>query len=268
MPYLNLEGANELSNKFAEITNEKFKIHESHLNEHEDRIKRIDSNVADHLNRIRKLEEENVRLKTHITFIYVMFIIVALFIILSDVFSAKAATIDMRDESLGGFSYMMDCLEKNDIPEDYDILVRIVEAEATGGNHEQKMNVASCVLARVEAPQWPDNIEDVVFQKQQFTPVWDGRYYTVTITQSTKEAVDEVLKFGKTHDCLWFCSDGSYRKENSYHRLNHTWVFFDGEHHYTKKDDNGRYTSWHRTEFGDSIFFDGEHHYFEGEKYD
>lgn len=159
---------------------------------------------------------------------------------------------------------MMDCLEKNDIPEDYkkilrmwhpayqitekerDILIRIVEAEATGGNHEQKMNVASCVLARVEAPQWPDDIEDVVFQKQQFTPIWDGRYYTVKIKESTKEAVDEVLKFGKTHDCLWFCSDKSY----------------------TKKDDNGRYTSWHRTEFGDSIFFDGEHHYFEGEKYD
>lgn len=163
---------------------------------------------------------------------------------------AKAATIDMRDDSLGGFSYMMDCLDKNDIPEDYakilrmwhpaynvtqdeyDILVRIVEAEATGGNHEQKMNVASCVLARVEAPQWPDNIEDVVFQKQQFTPIWDGRYFTVKIQESTKEAVDEVLKFGKTHDCLWFCSDGSYRKENSYHRKNHTWVFFDGEHHY------------------------------------
>lgn len=177
--------------------------------------------------------------------------------------NTKAGVIGL-DESLGGFSYMMDCLERNDIPEDYkkilrmwhpaynitqdeyDILVRITEAEATGGNHEQKMNVASCVLARVEAPQWPDNIEDVVFQKQQFTPVWDGRYYTVTITQSTKEAVDEVLKFGKTHDCLWFCSDKSYKK----------------------KDNNGRYASWHRNEFGDSVFFDGEHHYFEGEKYD
>ena len=162
----------------------------------------------------------------------------------------KAATIDMRSESLGGFSYMIDCLERNDIPEDYarilrmwhprysitpteyDILVRITEAEATGGNHEQKMNVASCVLARVEAQQWPDNIEDVVFQKQQFTPVWDGRYFKVKITESTKEAVDEVLKFGKTHDCLWFCSDSSYNKKNakgeycSYHRLNHTHVFF------------------------------------------
>ena len=111
-------------------------------------------------------------------------------------------------------------------------MYRIVEAEATGGTIEQKKNVASCVLARMESKAWPNDIWHVVFQKDQFSPVWDGRYYTVKITESTKEAVDWVLQYGKTHDCLWFCSDGSYRKENSYHRKNHTWVFFDGEHHY------------------------------------
>lgn len=255
MPYFNSEG----DTKFAEITNEKLKIHESQLNEQEDRIKRIDSNVADHLNRIEKLEERIDCQRGQITWmVIVVFVLVVLTIYLvgAAVSPAKAATIDMRNESVGGFFYMMDCLERNDIPEDYkkilrmwhpaysitkdeyDILVRIVEAEATGGNHEQKMNVASCVLARMESPKWPDNIEDVVFQKQQFTPVWDGRYYTVKIQESTKKAVDEVLKFGKTHDCLWFCSDDSYNKKNekgeycSYHRLNHTWAFFDEEHHY------------------------------------
>lgn len=260
MQYLDLEGANKYLNKFAENTNEKFKIHESQLNEHEDRIKRIDSNVASHLNRIEKLEEENVRLKTHVTFIYIMFIIVALFVLLSDVLSAKAATIDMRDESLGGFSYMMDCLEKNDIPEDYakilrmwhpvytvteeeyEALCRIVHAEVGSGDKIQKENVASCVMARVESPKWPNDILGVIFDHKgdtwQFSPLKDGNYYKVKITQSTREAVDEVLKFGKTHDCLWFCSDSSYKKKNekgeycSYHRLNHTWVFFDGEHHY------------------------------------
>lgn len=224
---------------------------------------RVIANINEkHYERIRdKFIEHDRELKSHRKMIFAMYLIIVLMLALIgicfvEVERTKAATIDMRDEPVGGFSYMMDCLERNDIPEDYkkilrmwhpayeitqdeyDILVRIVEAEATGGNHEQKMNVASCVLARVEAPQWPDNIKDVVFQKQQFTPIWDGRYYTVKIQESTKKAVDEVLKFGKTHDCLWFCSDDSYNKKNekgeycSYHRLNHTWVFFDEEHHY------------------------------------
>ena len=213
--------------------------------------------LNDYEKRLRRLEERVDDCKSCVIRLTIMITVLSIILIFIMAWMpTKAATIDMRSESLGGFSYMMDCLERNDIPEDYakilrkwrpayeitrdeyDILVRIVEAEATGGNHEQKMNVASCVLARVEAPQWPDNIEDVVFQKQQFTPIWDGRYFKVKITQSTKEAVDEVLKFGKLHDCLWFCSDGSYNKKNekgeycSYHRLNHTWVFFDGEHHY------------------------------------
>ena len=221
-------------------------------------LSQIKERFKEQNDRINNLEKrlEGCRWEINVLFGIVIFVLIIIIYLLCDSVPAKAATIDMRDDSLGGFSYMMDCLEKNDIPEDYkkilrmwhpaynitqdeyDILVRITEAEATGGNHEQKMNVASCVLARVEAPQWPDNIEDVVFQKQQFTPIWDGRYFTVKIQDSTKKAVDEVLKFGKTHDCLWFCSDGSYNKKNekgeycSYHRLNHTWVFFDGEHHY------------------------------------
>ena len=167
------------------------------------------------------------------------------------------------DEPLGGVSYMaaicngsispeeddpylrlfgeikkLDVWEYDITSEEYDILVRITEAEATGGTIKQKMNVASCVLARMESPNWPNDIRSVVFQKRQFSPIDDGRYYTVKIQQSTEEAVDEVLHYGKTHDCLWFCSDGSYNKKNlkgeycSYHRLNHTWSFYDGEHHY------------------------------------
>lgn len=225
---------------------------------------RIIANINEkHYERIRdKFIEHDRELKAHRKMIFAMYLIIVLMLTLIgicfiEVERTKAGVIGL-DESVGGFSYMMDIIEgkKNLEPDDpyneimekilayealpvwevtdkaRDILYRITEAEATGGNVEQKKNVASCVLARVKAPQWPDTIEGVVFQNQQFTPVWDGRYYTVTITESTKEAVDWVLKNGETHDCLWFCSDGSYRKENSYHRLNHTWVFFDGEHHY------------------------------------
>lgn len=94
--------------------------------------------------------------------------------------------------------------------EEYEILCRIAEAEATGGTVEQKANVVSCVFARVESDEsWiPDTIKKVVFQPGQFSPIDDGRYYSVTVTDSTREAVDYVLMNGKTHDYIFFCSYG------------------------------------------------------------
>lgn len=120
--------------------------------------------------------------------------------------------------------------------EDYEILCRIVEAEATGGTVAQKKNVASCVLARVESKSWESTIKGVVFSHSgstyQFSPIKDGRYYTVRITDSTRKAVDDVLKNGRTHNCLYFCSYKSYEKADSWHRNNLSYVFKDGEHIY------------------------------------
>ena len=92
--------------------------------------------------------------------------------------------------------------------EEREILYRIVEAEATDGTIQQKKNVASCILARVASNSFPNTIKGVVFEKGQFSPLKDGRYYSVKITDSTKEAVDEILANGREHDYLFFCSYG------------------------------------------------------------
>lgn len=90
-----------------------------------------------------------------------------------------------------------------------EILYRITEAEVTGEGSESyleaKKNVASCVLVRLENG-WANSIEGVVFQKKQFSPISDGRYWEVEITQQTRDAVDWVLKNGKTHNCEYFCT--------------------------------------------------------------
>lgn len=112
-----------------------------------------------------------------------------------------------------------------------NILLRIVEAEATGGTLEQKKNVASCVLARVKAGHWGDTIEDVVFAKGQFSPISDGRYWEVEITQSTRDAVEAVMIEGWTHCCLCFCTPNCKSAKSGYHsRLE--FAFFDGIHNY------------------------------------
>lgn len=82
--------------------------------------------------------------------------------------------------------------------EDYNNLLRIVEAEATGGGEKSKKMVANVVLNRVQDNHFPDTVTKVVFQSctdgtPQFSPTKDGRFYKVTVTDETKKVVDEVL---------------------------------------------------------------------------
>lgn len=81
--------------------------------------------------------------------------------------------------------------------EDYQILLRIVEAEAGGEDTEGKMLVAGVVLNRVASEDFPDSVKEVVFQRSngtaQFSPVYSGRYDRVRISEDTVEAVERVL---------------------------------------------------------------------------
>lgn len=80
---------------------------------------------------------------------------------------------------------------------DYAILTRIVEAEATGKDKKSKILVANVVLNRMKSEEFPDTVEEVVFQRVggavQFSPIADGRYYKVDVTESTIESVDRAL---------------------------------------------------------------------------
>ncbi len=81
--------------------------------------------------------------------------------------------------------------------EEYEVLVRIVEAEAGNQDEKGRMLVAGVVLNRVKSDKFPDTVKAVVFQAQngtcQFSPVANGRYYSVKISDETIEAVDKVL---------------------------------------------------------------------------
>lgn len=81
---------------------------------------------------------------------------------------------------------------------DKNVLLRIVEAEATGEDIKGKMLVANVVLNRVKSGRFPDSVEGVVFQQNgsvyQFSPIKDGRYYKVDVSKETKKAVERVLK--------------------------------------------------------------------------
>ena len=77
------------------------------------------------------------------------------------------------------------------------VLLRIVEAEAGNEDEEGKLLVANVVLNRVENDAFPDTVSGVVFQKEkgvtQFSPVSNGSYYRVEISDETVSAVGRAL---------------------------------------------------------------------------
>ncbi len=77
---------------------------------------------------------------------------------------------------------------------DRKILERIVEAEAGNQDHKGKLLVANVILNRVKCAAFPSSIQEVVFAHRQFSPIQDGRYYSVTVSADTKSAVEDALK--------------------------------------------------------------------------
>ena len=80
---------------------------------------------------------------------------------------------------------------------DKNILYRIVEAEAGGEDTAGKLLVANVVLNRMNSGHYPNSVKGVVFANSggtyQFSPVRDGRYYSVKVSDDTKKAVNRAL---------------------------------------------------------------------------
>lgn len=80
---------------------------------------------------------------------------------------------------------------------DYDVLLRIVEAEASGEDETGRLLVANVVLNRVRSAAFPNTVTEVVYQKQngkaQFSPVNTGKIARVTVSDTTRAAVARAL---------------------------------------------------------------------------
>lgn len=127
--------------------------------------------------------------------------------------------------------------------ENYEALLRIVEAEATGEDTTGKLLVANVILNRVNNNQFPDTVKEVVFQKcggsSQFSPTSDGRYWKVTITEETREAVERAV-YGEdlSQGALYFSARSKADPGNmNWFDRNLTWLFEYGGHEFYKLKD-------------------------------
>lgn len=123
--------------------------------------------------------------------------------------------------------------------DEYQVLLKIVEAEAGGEDIVGKMLVANVVLNRLEIGFGGDTISDVVFDEGQFSPVASGRIFKVTPSEETIEAVERVLDGeDKSEGALYFmCRELASKRGIRWFDKNLKFLFKHGCHEfYVEKD--------------------------------
>jgi N-acetylmuramoyl-L-alanine amidase len=88
--------------------------------------------------------------------------------------------------------------------EDIDLMAKLVSAESGGEPYTGKVAVASVVLNRTTDPHFPNTIKEVIFQRNAFSCVKNGRI-NATADQDCYNAVyDAIRGADPTNDALFF----------------------------------------------------------------
>lgn len=119
---------------------------------------------------------------------------------------------------------------------EYNILLRIVQAEAGGCDEKGRVLVANVILNRVESDEFPDTVSGVVYQKSQFSPVIDGSINTCKVTRKTIDAVDRALQGEDYSDGALYFMNRSRSSSRNVHWFDTKldYLFKHGEHEFFK----------------------------------
>ncbi|MBQ8532205.1 MAG: spore cortex-lytic enzyme [Clostridia bacterium] len=75
---------------------------------------------------------------------------------------------------------------------DYELLARIISAEARGEPYSGQVAVGAVVLNRIEHPSFPDTLSGVVYQKGAFSCIDDGQFYEPIADSAYRAASDAI----------------------------------------------------------------------------
>lgn len=113
-----------------------------------------------------------------------------------------------QTETVEAYEMAPDDLESECYYDSLELLALCVEAEAGNQGLYGKKLVADVVLNRMDSPDFPDNIMDVILQQNQFSVVLDGRIWTVEPSEETFEAIQEELEQRTNMEIIFFTSEG------------------------------------------------------------
>ena len=78
------------------------------------------------------------------------------------------------------------------VQEDREILCKVAMAEGGNQGEDGMWLIMSVVMNRVEDPDYPDSIQDVIYQKYQFTSILDGRAEKIEPSEECMRAVQRI----------------------------------------------------------------------------
>ena len=120
--------------------------------------------------------------------------------------------------------------------EDYNNLLRIVEAEVGDNDVYGRTIVANVVINRVRSSHFENTITDVIFSKGQFSPIRDKRFFKVKVSEATIKGVNNAL-LGEDYSrgALYFM-DRAYSTNHAvgWFDSSLTYLFSYGGHEYFK----------------------------------
>lgn len=85
-----------------------------------------------------------------------------------------------------------------------NMLAKVIHGEARGEPYEGKVAVAAVVLNRLQSPEFPNTIADVIFQPRAFTAIDDGQYYLQPDQSAYQAAMDALRGWDPTDGALYY----------------------------------------------------------------
>jgi N-acetylmuramoyl-L-alanine amidase len=106
--------------------------------------------------------------------------------------------------------------------EDLNLISRVVMAEAEDEPFEGKIYVVDTIFNRVDSKHFPNNVHDVIYQKSQFSSMWNGRYDRCKSNKELNKMIIEEFKNRSNNDIVFFTADhyGQYGRP-SFRIANH-----------------------------------------------
>ncbi len=87
---------------------------------------------------------------------------------------------------------------------DYELLARIISAEARGESYLGQVAVGAVVLNRVEHPSFPDTVSGVVYQNGAFSCLYDGQFYEPIENSAYSAARDALNGFDPSGGAIYY----------------------------------------------------------------
>lgn len=111
--------------------------------------------------------------------------------------------------------------------DEIDLIAKITMAEAEGESELGKRLVIDTILNRVdsELKYFPDTVTEVIYQPNQFSPIWNGRFDKCYVDEDIRELVLEEMESRTNTDVLYFHA-------NKYGKYG-TPLFSEGNHYFS-----------------------------------